>query len=722
MKKLFQCFHKTNHLKKSIEEIQAIKLEEIKEQQKKLLELVSQENFQDQLVKTINSDIHTVIDKQSIFIKKRLEAKLESDLKNMEFTLISGITQSISGNIEKKLKEKIDESLENHNKEIQKLNKEVLENYKIQLNNIFIDIKQQFESLAESQISQLKQLTPMTSTSTYTDPSFTVSDFEEDETVIQPSLSNNIQPSVSNNPHTTTPLVEDPPDLLEVLGEIPLKTNSVTQERYIKQYSNDDTVFWGIGLENETYLQGNSIELNGDTIVKSIGRERYSVDYTKNYHFDKVKIILKDIYEKNKDYFIARMINGHCFAKMDRNNEHITTYEKEPKPNSRFNGKTVLDEWFEFDNEIKLALDPVTKDKTNIFFDGDTIEFISENFYKTNSKDVVTELISRRDWFINRLNIFLEEKEIWPDLGKLKFVETHPGLNIFRTAPKKIVLFNNTTIHIHITLPTKIENSIIVDDNKFVEDHKRAMKMIQWFEPFFICTLGSPDIMETIYQKYNNNDKVHFSGGSMRATMSRYIGIGTYDFKTMPEQKILQKPLEETRPTTCLWWRDLVEANLLYKLPEKEIGYDFNFKKHYQSGLEFRILDGIPMDILKDVLDVILLLCEHSYSIDVPNASSCNVWNLMVYNSMAYGYKAIINKREALEVCRRLRIGIVMEESMTLEEFYFRVLESMLELYMDIEQTKVLQFMTKKFNKINRWANFNKLQWDEHVNSLNSIN
>lgn len=65
--------------------------------------------------------------------------------------------------------------------------------------------------------------------------------------------------------------------------------NTNNSNRYLIQYKKNDNLFWGIGLENETYLQGESIKISGDAIISMLGRERYSVDYRQNYNMDDLK-------------------------------------------------------------------------------------------------------------------------------------------------------------------------------------------------------------------------------------------------------------------------------------------------------------------------------------------------------------------------------------------------------------------------------------------------
>lgn len=500
------------------------------------------------------------------------------------------------------------------------------------------------------------------------------------------------------------------------------ETNNIaSKNRYKIQYNNNDKLFWGIGLENESYLQGINKKVLGSDILKMIGQERYSVNYTLNYDIIDIKNKMSNVYKKDKYYEVAQMINAHSLDKIDTNCEHITTFSKEPIQNLNFTGFTVLEEWFNYDSEIRTKINSKEKTKTNIFFDGDTIEFITEKFYKTNTQNITDELINTKKWFIDKFNNFKENTDLWNELGKIDYVVKHPGLNIFRSMTNKIVFFNNTTIHIHLTLPTKIKNGLIVDKTQFNKIHSRAIKLIQWFEPFFICTLGSPDIMQCIFEKNNLNDK-YFAKGSMRATLSRYIGVGTYDAEEMAEGKIITKTIESLRPNGIKWWRDMIKEQTNYNLPEKDIGLDFNYAKHYQSGLEFRLLDGIPLNILKDVLDIIILICEHSYSynssIDIMKCSDSQIWNNIVYKSMIDGYCAKINLNEATEFLKILGLNMVVSnQEILLEEFYYKVLEYMYGLYKN-KDTFVIKYMTKEFDKINRWDNFNKIQWFEHIKTL----
>ena len=481
--------------------------------------------------------------------------------------------------------------------------------------------------------------------------------------------------------------------------------------KYYNKYLTDDIIFWGIGIENECYLQCNSIMINGSDIIKNLGRERYSIDYRLNYNIKYINDLINKYYDPDTKYKISQMINSHCIDKVDRNNEHKTTYEKIPKLNPKFLGKTILEEWFEYDKELVELLDPKDKTRTNIFFDGDTIEFITDNFYKINSKIVVNELEETKINFLNKFNKFKKDTNLWIEHDPIQYVSKHPGLNVWKSQPNKIVLFNNTTYHIHITLPTEIYNGRIINNNKFDITHAKAIRLIQWFEPLFLATLSSPDIFGILSDDYTK--------GSMRGTISRYIGVGTYNTNTMIKNKILVANIEDVKPTNVIWWRDIIKAKLKYKLPDTEIGLDFNFNKHYQSGFEFRLLDGFPIEYLKDVIDILLLICVHALSFnnlsDIKIAQENQIWNDLVVETIIKGYNAHITTKQINEICELLNIKINNNSDMLLENFYYLLLEELLKIY---KNNIILKQMTQDFTKINRWNNFNKVQFLNHLNSL----
>lgn len=477
-------------------------------------------------------------------------------------------------------------------------------------------------------------------------------------------------------------------------------------------------LYWGIGIENESYLQfEEKCKILGKDMKKMISRERYSIDYRENYKQDKLNNIINEIYEDNKYYEIIQMINSHTLDKMDKNFEHKTLYNKNIEKNKNFNGNTILEEWYEYDKELKIIFSDWNKKNGNVFFDGDTFEFITKDFYNKKIEDVIKELNNTKEIFLYKINKFIKEKRIF-NLGKIEYPIYNPGLNIFLSMKDRIVLFNNGTYHFHITLPTKLINHKIYDLEKFRSIHNKAIYLLQWFEPLYIITLGSPDI----FSLFDKN--INLSSGSMRNTISRYISLGTYN-KEFSKGKLLQINIDDFRnklnykKNDNIWWRDRIEKKLDYNLPSNLIGLDFNIEKYYQSGFEFRIFDYFPNDILSDVLYSILLICEHSCNInDIPWCSNNPNWNNLIYNSLINGYKTTITSDEISTYLYILNIKTnIFDNIIYAEEFFFNLLYYLFDLYKSDNQ--ILNHMSFPRKTFIKWDNFNKKQCELHLNSVN---
>ena len=493
--------------------------------------------------------------------------------------------------------------------------------------------------------------------------------------------------------------------------------------------------YWGMGLENETYMQfEESLIVTGDFIQEQIGYEKYSIDYRKCYKNESLDPLLKTAFCLNETYKISRMINSHTFDKLDVNYQHktlpkvktfiddIEVLDQEPEENPEFLGKTIMESFLEEQPyNIQSMITQRNKTMGSVHFDGDSIEFVTKYFENRTIEESCEELKATKKLFLDKINDSAVIK------GKLNFPKYNSGLNMFVTNLENIVLFNNGTYHFHITLPTLTENSRIIDYNNFSETHSNAIYLLQWFQPLFITTLGSPDIMAVISRKFNL-DK-NFSLGSMRNTMSRYIGVGTFN-KKMPKGKILTYPVDDFRKLLKfekeenIWWRDQIESDMEYELLP-EVGLDFNQEKMYQSGFEFRSFDEFPETYLNDVLFAIVLICEHSLNLpDMAWGHDSVVWNNIVFKALKFGYLAEIDsveKKEILDVLQILNASdsnyneLTAEfESITmLDAFFFKILAVLHEKYKD-NNVCIDSMCGKKTETPPQWDNFNKYQVEKH--------
>ncbi|MNK00376.1 hypothetical protein D3C87_181600 [compost metagenome] len=478
--------------------------------------------------------------------------------------------------------------------------------------------------------------------------------------------------------------------------------------------------YWGIGLENETYLQfEESLNVSGTFVQEKIGCERYSIDYRTCYKSGVLASVVEAAFDKNKNYRVSRMINSHSLDKLDLNYQHKTlAYTKPAVDNPEYLGKSILEAFLETQPyNIQSMMTQKNNPMGPINFDGDSIEFVTKYFENRTIPDSCDELKATKQVFIDKLN----ESSVLK--GKLNFPNYNIGLNMFMSNQENLVLFNNGTYHFHITLPTLTENSRIVDYPGFESIHSNAIYLLQWFEPFFIATLGSPDIMGAISEKYQLNEK--FASGSMRNAMSRYTGVGTFN-KVMAKGKILTYQVDEFRKLLKfekeenIWWRDQVESALDYELLS-DIGLDFNQEKMYQSGFEFRSFDEFPSSYLNDVLHAIILICEHSLNLpDVSWGHDSIVWNNLVFKALKNGHLTEIDEAEKKEVLDLLQLNSFQNEFDTirmLDAFFFKVLSVLHEKYKD-NNTCIDSMVGQKTNAAPRWDNFNKYQVEQHLKQI----
>jgi hypothetical protein len=502
--------------------------------------------------------------------------------------------------------------------------------------------------------------------------------------------------------------------------------------------------YWGIGLENETYMQfEESLIVSGEFIQEKIGFEKYSIDYRKCYKPESLTPVLKKAFSLNENYKVSRMMNSHSLEKLDVNYQHKTLSAVKPiientdatavilppLDNPEYLGKSIMELFLE-DQPYNIQSMITQRNKTmgSVHFDGDSIEFVTKYFENRTIVDSCKELKATKKLFLDTINESKVIKE------KLNFPDYNNGLNMFMTNQENLVLFNNGTYHFHITLPTLTEDSRIVDYKDFDKTHANAIYLLQWFEPFFIATLGSPDIMGVISTKYDLDKK--FTLGSMRNAMSRYIGVGTYN-KSMPKGKILTYNVDDFRKLLKfeqeenIWWRDQIQSEMEYELLS-EVGLDFNQEKMYQSGFEFRSFDEFPAKYLNDVLFSIILICEHALNLpDVQWGHDSVAWNNLVFKTLKNGYLTEINEEEKDEVLVLLQLlnpadsnyntlKTEFEAIVLLDEFFFKILEVLHEKYKD-NNVCIDSMYGQKTSFPPKWDNFNKYQTEQHMQQIGSF-
>ena len=405
-----------------------------------------------------------------------------------------------------------------------------------------------------------------------------------------------------------------------------------SQDKHLKYYdfyenfkNTKDKEYWGIGIENESYLMFQElITVKKEFIQNNHKRERYSVNYWANFKEDILKKTLDNLPE---NVSIPVYVNGYLFQKTDVYGEPIKLYTKNSEPNPKFSGETI-DEYL-----IRKSLIYNKLFDKNMIFDGDTFEFTTYDFYKTNVKNVVKELMTVKKNFLDEVNhhLFINKKgkkHLFTE--KLIFPKFNYGFAKFLTNPNNVAICNNGTYHINITLPTELnEKEQIKNPEHFKVIHGNAIRAIQWFEPFLVALYGSPDILHLLNKDY--------AGGSLRLMMSRYIGLGIYNEKEMRKGKLLNDFDYKNKNH----YFEKLHKNSPYNPPET-IGYDFNYNKFLKHGIELRIFDYFPEEYLEDIINFIILLCQYSIDFEMPDPKEDEDWQQFVIDIIKNGSNVLV--------------------------------------------------------------------------------
>jgi hypothetical protein len=367
-------------------------------------------------------------------------------------------------------------------------------------------------------------------------------------------------------------------------------------DRYKSSYGRNE-LYWGLGIEEETYVQFcKPLYVAAPLLRTAHAPERYSVRYFLSYKAkDLGEAFLKLFPDISGCVPIPLLLNAYGFQNMDNQYQHRTTYEKVPQPNEKFCGKSIFDEVRSF---LKLGY------MDDFMFDGDSIEFMTQKFYKARVKGVVQELMKHKQVFLHGLNTWIKQQKLWREFGGVFEFTSNPGFAVHLTNPKNISMFHNGTYHINITLPSWLgPDGNILFLEKFREDHRRFMRLVQWIEPLLISVYGTPDPLSKSISKDKPSP---FSRVSQRAAISRYIGIGTYDTTSMSEGKRNTLPVDLAHGAKgdCWWYREYHKKSA-YVTP-KDIGLDFNYRKHHAHGVELRFLDWFSEEKLEELLRILV--------------------------------------------------------------------------------------------------------------------
>lgn len=420
------------------------------------------------------------------------------------------------------------------------------------------------------------------------------------------------------------------------------KTDALEKhKKYKSQYKPND-LYWGLGIERECYLEASVTEPVTGDFFNNQQRERYSVDYYKSYKSNIFQKTLKSIIDLSGIYYLPLLINAHSFLKADSACEPVSLYKKGSPQNPKFRGSTLFQEL----QSVSPFLH--NEHEKSFTFDGDTIELMTQKFYKATVTSTVNEMLCLRDRFIGELNEALTKiPNKNPSLSApLKWMSRNYGVARMLTNPKNIAIFNNGTYHINITLPTQLDlKGQIKDVSGFVRRHRAVIHYYQWLEPLLIARYGTGDFLSATNPT--------FAKGSLRNALSRYIGVGTYNTATMQTGKNLTIDASGNSPP----WMKSFYSKSAYE-PLQTIGLDINFNKHYNHGIELRIFDWFPEEELEELLNFLVHAADAGLQIKPESPRENAVWNNMVEKILFDGKTASFSIQEIKQFLEQLQITI----------------------------------------------------------------
>jgi hypothetical protein len=92
--------------------IKPITLEYVKEQQDKIIQMISNDKFQERLCAMIQEEIHAAVMKQSEIAQRKINSKMEANLANQQFLIVNKVITEITNHIDKRIEKRI-KDLEN---------------------------------------------------------------------------------------------------------------------------------------------------------------------------------------------------------------------------------------------------------------------------------------------------------------------------------------------------------------------------------------------------------------------------------------------------------------------------------------------------------------------------------------------------------------------------------------------------------------------------------
>ena len=438
------------------------------------------------------------------------------------------------------------------------------------------------------------------------------------------------------------------------------------------------TLFWGIGIENETYLMMSSLCSATEFRKLVPKRERYSVNYFHNFKPNSLASVLQELRSLDSLTYPV-YLNSHTFKSTDLRLNHRTRYDEYSTPNPAFT-ESIHDVLLRTNTHYQSVYDK------SFVFDGDSLEFITQKFYNTTVNQCIEELIQIKQDFQREVFPFFTQRKF----GAVQFPDHNYGLvTMLSTFKRNLLVCNNGTHHINITLPTLLQNGLILDKDTFAKQHLTYIQCIQMIEPLMVACYGTPDVLSIMDSSY--------SIGSLRVSLSRYISLQTFNADSPINGKLLLLSTPEDR---SYWYNRISDGPYLMN---QSIGYDINFNKFKNHGVELRFFEWFPESYLIDVTNFFILLAQHSLTRHTFPFDKTK-YDTLIHGCVRKGFTYHISPIECNQLLEDLHLPCV-NQSMTAHELLCYINDILYERYHD---GSIIQLMSPQMNKP-QLVNYNQM-------------
>jgi hypothetical protein len=147
--------------------------------------------------------------------------------------------------------------------------------------------------------------------------------------------------------------------------------------------------------------------------------------------------------------------------------------------------------------------------------------------------------------------------------------------------------------------------------------------------------------------------------------------MGTYDTKKM----LTGKRLNDIDAKTVAWYQKIHE-NSPYCAVET-IGYDINFNKFQNHGIEIRFLDWFPENYLEDVINILILAVDYSTTRYISNPIYDSVWNELAKSCVMKGGGQNIDAKTGTYILGKLFGNHSLGSDMRLLDFFNIIIRSL---------------------------------------------